>query len=324
MDNAPFAFVRCSGIQTLGDLSKLEAHGKGLGSNAKERRCVTEPNAPRALFYRWDERDIRPGRVGTKIATANAKDAFGELLSKNDAKVRGGTRIGLNLIVGVGPEWLDDPDDPDDDNYRRNPRRNKRIPALMRAAIDWANAEFGADGIPACYAARCDLDERRCANVDLFIAPIRAEVRSGNRFVSPTKALTEFANRHDFHASRSFTPMQDSWAAYASKHLGTVFRRGERAEKTRRQHLSPEDLKGIAQRAAKDEAGLRKELAELRAAADKAVEQGSIEPLLALKDAEHQRRLPKAPKPKAWEVPDFLREDDGNLPVGEMDRGQDG
>lgn len=296
--SVPFAFVRCNTVQTHADLARLENHGKGLGKTATERRCVTD--GPRGLFWRNDINSFMQLGVGSTNPSANVCEAFEEHLDANDAQVRGATRIGLHMIVGVSPEWADGEGDDDDDDYRRNPKRNKRLIKLMETAIKWANKEFGGDdGIPAVFAARCDLDERSATNIDVFLAPIRPEARSGNNFVSARKAMEEFSERWGWHAGKSFIPMQDSWTRYASDQLRTHFRRGESVEKTKRQHLTPEQLKRASGRAEVDRVRLAAELEKLRAATKEAVAQGSIEPLLAFEDAERQRRLPKAPKREA-------------------------
>lgn len=264
-ESQPFAFVRAQNINDFGDLGRLENHGRGIGKTAEERRVIHDEGAPRAIYYRCDCEHMVIGKHGTKYKQAKLREALKSHLEKHDAKIRGNTMLSMNLIVGVSSRWLDVGAPEDDPNYRRDYENNKLIGALLKYAIAWANREFGPKDAPAVYAARLDLDEMGTGNVDLFIAPLRPEKRSGNLFVSVRKSMAEFAGRYGWHRSRSFIPLQDSWTRYASDRLKAHFRRGDPVAETGRQHLSPETMRAIGDKANPESRRLRNETKDLRA-----------------------------------------------------------
>lgn len=309
--DAPYAFVRVGKIDGPMDMKRLEAHGRGLGDTARDRRVVDDPEALRALYWRFDMKKLYVGRPGCTFAPARVCDAYEKHLAECGAKVRSNAQIASNLIVGVSPSWLDSPDDPDDEEYRRDVRRNRRPQRLLRAAVKWAEKEFGG-GSRCVFSARLDLDEHGTGNVDLFIAPTRLNKRSKNRFVSVRTAFGEFATRHGQPSAKSYAPMQDSWAKFASEELGTEFRRGAPKELSGREHLTPEAMRDIVGREARKAS--RDETAKLKSTIDQltaAISTGDIEAarqtaarleLLPEPPAKKRKRRLKLPTPPAHQL----------------------
>lgn len=262
MTKRHMAFVRCNKVPDADDLARLANHGRGLGKTAVERRLEDLPDdAPRAVFFR---RRFKPwlGGVGCDIPQADLKAALEDHKTKHGAVHRKGTMHCMNFIVGVSSAFLDI--DPDDPHARRDWRKNKRVRKLVESAIQWADHEFGIrpengkNGVPAVFAARLDLDETGTGNVDLFLAPIRPNKRSGKLFVNCNAAKAEFAERHGHYKSMSYRAMQDSWTAFASKRLEHAFERGEAVEVSGRKHESPETMKRLGNQANPENAAARR------------------------------------------------------------------
>ena len=146
-----------------------------------------------------------------------------------------------HLIVGVSPNAIGgDGHDP----------RDERLRKLLCAAVDWAQKEFGG-----VFAARADVDERGQGEIDVLIAPVRdvqcGRAKTKKAKIVPGRALEEFARRNG-GTKRSYSLMQDSWAAFA-RGRGFDVTRGRSKKETGREHLSPEDY-GEAKDTARDQA----------------------------------------------------------------------
>ena len=146
-----------------------------------------------------------------------------------------------HLIVGVSPNAIGgDGHDP----------RDERLRKLLWAAVAWAQKEFGG-----VFAARADVDEKGQGEIDVLIAPVRdvqcGRAKTKKAKIVPGRALEEFARRNG-GTKRSYSLMQDSWAAFA-RGRGFDVARGRPKKETGREHLSPEDY-GEAKDTARDQA----------------------------------------------------------------------
>ena len=244
-DTLPKAFVIVKTIDGASHLRAMERHGRGEGRNAEKRRVVED--GPRSLAWSVLEPDkmriVGIGHTGPATAVVGA---LARHLETHEARLRKNAAPSMHMIVGVSPEYINAGGDP------RNPRTNERLGNLLNAARAWADAELGG-----CYAARIDLDETGTGNVDLFVAPIRANARSKKNFVSCNMAKEQLARRWKMPTKMSYAAMQDSWAQFATKRLGHEFARGTPAEESGRDHIHPDTMKRIGRTA---EAKARAEL----------------------------------------------------------------
>ena len=142
---------------------------------------------------------------------------------------------------------------PDTKGVKGNPLRNALFRRRSRAPDRAEKRTCGADHASrirrrpdaterALYLRR---SEKGGGVVDIFAAPVREYAvgrgRTMHRMVAPAKALRELGQRRG--RKISYAAMQDSWAEYASQHLGQQFERGRPKARTRSEHLSPEDYR---------------------------------------------------------------------------------
>jgi hypothetical protein len=141
---------------------------------------------------------------------------------------REGAAIGMHLLVGVSPSWINAKGGLHDPV---NPRNQK----LLDEAVAWVKSWAGEDSV---FGARLDLDEAGGGVVDVFCAPTAEQKhKSGTTrlTISVNKALTKLQTIHE--ADYSYEALQTSWHAWAQEHLDLELQRGEPAHKTNRRHL---------------------------------------------------------------------------------------
>ena len=87
---------------------------------------------------------------------------------------------------------------------------------LLKAAIEWANAEMAA------CSPQGTTWMKGGGVADIFAAPVREYAvgrgRTRRRMVAPAMALRELAKRHD--RGLSYAAMQNSWTEWANLELG--------------------------------------------------------------------------------------------------------
>ena len=221
----PFAFCRTLKLKTRTDIGRASRHAKALDETAHTRR---RPNATlRCATLNLDTSDIELHPVGSP--TIDLPAAFDAHLQSTGASLRKNAHMALHMIVGVSPEWVAETGDPHDPD-------NPRVLALMRSACTWADRALGG-----VWAVRYDLDEAGSSVVDVFASPVRANKRSGRPWVSTSKALEEMAKAIGREGAKTYSAMQDSWAAAARRDLDPDMKRGEPVKETRREHLRPEE-----------------------------------------------------------------------------------
>ena len=243
-----YAFTRTSRLDFAG-LAKAELHGRGDDKSAKKRR---RPDAThRALAAALDDEGNYVDQNGHNLFAAEdacerdkerqdsagfdpyaIKAAYKRHKERQGAAEKKGVRPVLHIVVGVSPESLGD---------GVHDRDDPRVKQLLKAAIEWANAELGG-----VFAARYDVDEKGGGIADLFCAPVREYAvgrgRTMRTMVAPAMALRELAKRHE--RGLSYAAMQTSWTEWANRELGdgrVRFQRGRPKAETRAEHLSPED-----------------------------------------------------------------------------------
>lgn len=181
---------------------------------------------------------------------------------------------GLHVMVAVSREWVEATGSL---HHPRNPR-NKM---LIEAALAWVRSWAGPESV---YAVRLDLDETGGGNVDVFVAPIRIDGRSGRPTVSHSKPLTEIRLRRG--QRMSFVALQDDWADYCKANLDPDIQRGVPKKETRIQHLEVEEFKAAGSEA---KHRLRERLRELDA--DKERLDGLIASAKSLVSADTREQL---------------------------------
>ena len=222
----------------------MENHGKG--QDATSLRRTAHHDAPRAIAATLQPDGSWTNSLAVDGPGYDVKRAFANHKKITGGKERKATQIGLHLLLGVTPDWVSEVGDKHD-------AHNPRNVALLNAAVHWAKGE----GLGP-YAARIDLNETGGAVADVFCAPVR-KMRTGRSrkmvpWISPRRAKHELAERHGWAPGRSYSAMQDGWAAWCRKVLDTRLERGTPKVESGREHLSPEDY-------AAAQAELRRELA---------------------------------------------------------------
>ena len=277
MDNRPFAMVRCAPVTDLADLAGLERHGQGRGPRARKSRRYDGPRAIARSFISESKNPtpyiVNAGKTDDATLLTDSLKAF---MESHDASFynRSNAAKCLNLIVGISPAWIEDGLEEAQKEARkagvkesdlptdaRDPRVNKRLGKLFFAANKWAEQAFGG-GLPCVFASRLDLDEAGAGNVDLYIAPLRPNKRSGKLFVSTGKAREDLAATHGIPNAKSYSAMQTDWHAFACEELGHDFQRGAPVVATNRQHLTASTLREIAQDVAPELVRRNEELEE--------------------------------------------------------------
>jgi hypothetical protein len=182
--------------------------------------------------------DATPGLALKYSIVADPDDyaaAHRQHLAQNKARCRGGSAIGLHLLIGVSRECVQEGGD---EHGLRNPRNIQ----LLKEAIAFAEATIGG-----VIAARLDLDERGAGVVDVFVVPIRARsarsTKTGERISEPVpevsvrKALKEAQQLTG--EKREYGSLQTLWAQHARKTLDHRLVRGELKTETGKEHLTP-------------------------------------------------------------------------------------
>ncbi|GAU82891.1 hypothetical protein [Bosea sp. BIWAKO-01] len=219
-----FAFVRAAPIKNASYLTAMSRHARRLDGRS-EIRCDAVAGA--ALVW----------RPPTASHFDDARDYRSNLrlhLHEHGAHIRKSAALGLHLLVGVTPAWVEE-------MGSLHAMDNPRNVALFDEARAWVEAWAGANSV---FGARLDLDEAGGAVADIFCAPLFEEAhKSGRRrlCVSIRKALDGLQVAHD--TTKSYVALQSSWHAWAERTLDPRLRRGEPALQTKRRHLSVKAFK---------------------------------------------------------------------------------
>ena len=321
-----YAFTRTARLDFAG-LAKAELHGRGDDVSARKRR---RPDATqRALAVALDERGKYVDQNGSDLfAVEDArerdkerrdsnqtgcdpfaiKDAFRRHKNRQGASEKKGVKPVLHVVVGVSPEWLGD---------GVHDRDDPRVKQLLKAAIEWANAELGGT-----FAARYDVDEKGGGVADIFAAPVREYAvgrgRTMRRMVAPATALRELAKRHD--RGLSYAAMQDSWTEWANRELGdgrVRFQRGRPKAETRAEHLSPEDYQRSLDIAAERDRPWRELVGRVVAVFDGDKGKSNEREMVEWLHGQRERRLGK-PRDSDRIAADLDLLTDGRLPEHEL------
>ena len=247
-----FAFVRQlekgsgANLKTVADIRSAERHAKREDKTSVLRQ---REGASHVDNHFWS-------RCGDALDTGGADyfAAFKAHKAKHGVtSERRGAALASHALVGVSPEWLEATGSPHDLN-------NPRVQLLIERAKDWVESWCGEGAV---WAVRYDTDEIGSGIVDVIASPIRtAHHKSGSNkpSISVNKANTDLVdavnarrlelwveagqNADDYIPIRkSYRAMQDSWAWFAQEHLSPALERGDPKEKTRREHLYPEEFK---------------------------------------------------------------------------------
>jgi hypothetical protein len=141
---------------------------------------------------------------------------------------RQGAAIGMHLLVGVSPCWIEAKGGLHEPENTRNQK-------LLQEAVAWVESWAGEGSV---FGARLDLDEDGGGVADVFSAPVAAQKHkagSTKLTLSVNKALVKL--QADYDAGCSYAALQTSWHAWAQEHLDRDLQRGEPALKTNRTHL---------------------------------------------------------------------------------------
>ena len=229
METAIKAFVRCEKLDEA-MLDAMEEHGRGEGYLA-DKRSRKDAGVIRGIagaiskqLGGWSFKNVR---VGSNDPRLKLRDRYNVLVEATGASLRKGAPIGLHLLVGVSPEWIEA------EGGLHDPK-NPRNKMLVRAATRWATEELGGT-----FAARMDLNEDGGAVVDVFLSPTR-EGKNKRKWISTNKSLKEL--QHKYPGERtSYGALQSSWTAFAAEHLDQAIIRGTIKKDTRKENLSPEE-----------------------------------------------------------------------------------
>ena len=262
----PLAFVRCNkiandnGARTPAEaysqyLSAMEMHGRGEGKSAEDRRRedATIRAVGSAVGFDGAFVGTKGINVGDRTPHVALQQAWRNHMEAKGAGIRSNANMGLHLIVGVSPEWVAE-------SGRVHDPRNPRNIALYCQAQRWATKALGG-----VFAVRMDFDEEGGGVVDVFLAPVRDQGREGARrpFVAVSQALRELAAENE--RGMSYSAMQDSWSAWARRHLSPAIERGEGKATTGREHMSPESFAvAIREEAKRGEDAIKRMLAQAR------------------------------------------------------------
>lgn len=226
-DELLFAFVRTHTIDTRSYLRSQARHAARSSPTAE-----TRPGATPGLALRWSIID-KPNDYVAAYEAHKEKAAAAE---------RTGAALGLHLLIGVSPEWIEEGGDLHDP-------RNPRNALLMEHAVKFAQQVIGG-----VYAARLDLDEFGGGVVDVFAAPVHMRKPKSSK-TGPTKdPVAEISVRKALKAAQmateekhSYAALQTLWAKVA-KTMDPRLMRGKPKVETGRLHLSvPEFRQGRAE-----------------------------------------------------------------------------
>lgn len=234
-------YTRAKPIKTVQYLSAQSKHAR-REDKTSELRMRGDVAPGTSLSWTFDD-GPKPEFKRRTAADEKQPDylsSFKSFKKANGVGERKGAQLGIHLLVGVSPEWiqetgnLHDPENP----------RNKQ---LLKAAVDWANT--WSQGV---YAARLDLDETGGAVVDLFVAPVRDQLHkngSSKSVVSVNKALEELSQAVFGKRSKHYAALNSSWAEYAAQHLDLRIERGFSKDKSGKEHIPPDEYRELMQEA---------------------------------------------------------------------------
>lgn len=234
-------YTRAKPIKTVQYLSAQSKHAR-REDKTSELRMRGDVAPGTSLSWTFDD-GPKPEFKRRTAADEKQPDylsSFKSFKKANGVGERKGAQLGIHLLVGVSPEWiqetgnLHDPENP----------RNKQ---LLKAAVDWANN--WSQGV---YAARLDLDETGGAVVDLFVAPVRDQLHkngSSKSVVSVNKALEELSQAVFGKRSKHYAALNSSWAEYAAQHLDLRIERGVSKDKSGKEHIPPDEYRELMQEA---------------------------------------------------------------------------
>jgi hypothetical protein len=210
-----FAAVRCARISDLANLNRIALHGQRMDPNSQKR--------------------VDPKRTMLNLAhSAYSEDALDLIVAFKTRKKSAGASeygkaaIGLHVLLVISPDIVKSAGDPHDP---QNPINQ----TLFEQGQAWAEQEFGAGSV---IAARLDLDEAGSGVLDLVLVPVRRVKVNKTRektIISVRQALQDIQARHK--TSRSYIGLQDSWAAFASRHIDRRLQRGVPKTQTARTHI---------------------------------------------------------------------------------------
>ena len=229
-----FAFVRTYKPTKIAHIREAERHAKGINRSAQKRRRPDADARALAMYVMPNGRMSAPRAVHPD-GHPKAKDvqpeldleaAFKRHLKLHNAHLRKDAAIGFHLIVGVSPEYFENPADAHDPN-------SKAVHELLLAACDWADKDLGG-----VWHARYDVDEKGCGVVDVICSPLRTDRRTGRKWISTYQAQAKLAKR--WRQAYGYRAMQDAWAAFASQRLRRRFDRGTPARRSGRKHVLAE------------------------------------------------------------------------------------
>lgn len=243
-----FAWCRSKPIKAVQYLTAQSAHARRQDTTSPAR---IRPDAEAGTALAWSFDDGPRPDYGA---------AFKALKKARGAGERKGAQLGLHMLVGVSPDWVQEAGDLHDP---ANPRNRE----LLEAARAWADSWSGG----GCYAARLDLDETGGAVVDLFIAPLAEQKHKSGKsklVVSVNKALEELSVARTGRKGRHYSALNTDWAEYATQHLDARLQRGRPKEETGAEHVGPDAYRTMMQeaQAARDEARRHAEAAKAKEA----------------------------------------------------------
>lgn len=217
------AFVRLNKLKTQAEIGAMSKHSKGLDALSEAR---SRPDSEdRALVWRFDGKDD-----GLDVS-----DTFACYVeARGRPRRHKGAALAVHLILGVSPEWVAEAGDIHDG-------QNPRVKALMDAAGAWVEIVLGE----SLFNLRYDVDETGGGVVDAFAMPVATRKNSGNKFISVSKAIKDFAERNEVSAVRAYSLLQDSWAEFAREHLDPRIERGRPKTETGAQYMRPEEYKAM-------------------------------------------------------------------------------
>lgn len=214
-----FAFVRAAPIKNANYLTAMSRHARRLDGRSEIR---SDAIAGTALVWQPPNtpqfEDGRDYRSNLRLH-----------LHEHGAHIRKRAALGLHLLVGVSPAWVEE-------TGSLHAMDNPRNVALFREALAWVETWASANSV---FGARLDLDEAGGAVVDIFCAPLFEEAhKSGRRHlcVSNRKALKGL--QASYGTTKSYIALQCSWHGWAVCTLDQRLRRGEPVLQTKRRHLS--------------------------------------------------------------------------------------
>lgn len=221
-----FAFVRAAPIKSANYLTAMSRHARRLDGRSEIR---SDAIAGTALVW-------QPPNTPQFEDGRDYRSNLHLHLHEHSAHIRKRAALGLHLLVGVSPAWVEE-------TGSLHAMDNPRNLALFNEALAWVETWAGGKSI---FGARLDLDEAGGAVADVFCAPLFEEAHKGGSrrvCVSIRKALAGLQGSHG--TTKSYVALQSSWHAWAERALDQRLRRGEPVLQTKRRHLSVQAFKKL-------------------------------------------------------------------------------